>query len=156
MRQFAGGKSQKPKVTVEGEVLVEWSYRAPVLVRAVTVLLAMGLMLGYYALKHFRGLKMAPLDVVVTFVFFIFAGRFSTFSKSYSMTTVGIFEKLGSNWRNLGKWKDFRSCRREEKKIILEKRKGFPKTVRLSCPEKSKVLAILSIANEQINKHRWR
>ena len=137
-------------------MLIEWSYRAPVLVRVLTVLLAVALMLGYFALKHFRGFKMAPLDVVVTFVFFIFAGRFGTFSKSYSMTTVGIFEKLGANWRNLGRWKDFKSCRREEKKIILEKRKGFPRTVGLSCPERAKVLAVLSIANEQINKHRWK
>ncbi|TET79722.1 hypothetical protein E3J38_06775 [candidate division TA06 bacterium] len=156
LRQFAGGKSQKPRVTVEGDVLIEWSYRAPVLVRVLTVLLVVALLLGYYALKHFRGFKMAPLDVVVTFVFFIFAGRFSTFSKNYSMTTVGVYEKLGGNWRNLGNWKDFKSCRREEKKVILEKRKGFPRTIRLSCPEKSKVFAVLNITNEQINKHRWR
>lgn len=156
MRQLAGGKSQTPKVTVEGEVLVEWSYRTPLLARVLTLLLVAALMLGYYALKYFRGAKMAPLDVVVTFVFIIFAGRFSAFSKSYSMSTVGVYEKLGANWRNLGRWNDFKSCRREEAKVILEKRRGFPSAIRLSCPDKNKVLAVLNIANEQISKHRWR
>lgn len=156
LKQFLGARDKKQKVEIEGETLIEWSYRLPLVVRVLAILLPVGLIAGYYALKYFRHIKFAALDVIITLSLLVFGSRIAASSGKYTLTTLGIYGVMGGNWRSLGKWEEFKSCRREEQSIVLEKRKGFSRLVRLRCSDKGKMLAILGVANEQISKHRWR
>ncbi|MFQ5905115.1 MAG: hypothetical protein ACE5JA_00930 [bacterium] len=156
LKQFLWGREKKQKVVIEGETLIEWSYRLPLAVRVLAIAVPVGLLMGYYALKYFRRVKFAPLDVVVTLSLLLFGSRIAASSGKYALTTVGVYGMLSGNWRSLGRWEEFKSCRREEESIILEKRKGFSRLVKLRCSEKERMLAVLGLANEQISKRRWR
>jgi hypothetical protein len=156
LKQFLGGGTQKAKGEVEGETLIEWSYRPSAYLRVATILVPILLFLGYYAYKYLRGVKFAPLDLVITFFLIVFGSRLAGATKKYSLTTVGVFALLGTTWRALGRWGDFEHCRREGNLIVLARRKGFPRRIKLSCSETEKALHIMSVANEQISRRRWR
>jgi hypothetical protein len=156
LKEFLGVRGQKVKGKLEGEILVEWTQRLPVIHRVLYVLGPVAILLGYYAVKYFRGIKLAPIDMIVSFFMFIFGSRLAAASKKYSLTTAGAYQLVGTNWRRLGAWQEFESCRREEHTVILTKRKGYPRAVRLRCTDRHKMLSILALANEQISRHRWK
>jgi hypothetical protein len=156
LRQFLGGQAERQKGKIEGDVLMEWTQRMPIQMRLLYVLGPVLLLLGYYAFKYFRGARFSPLDVVISFFLFVFGSRLAGAARKYSLTSVGVYELAGTNWRPLGKWNQFESCRREEHAIILTKRKGYPRTVSLKCADRQKMLRILALANEQISRHRWK
>lgn len=156
LKEFLGPRAGKVKGKLEGEVLIEWTERTPLHRRILFVLGPVALLLGYYAVKYFRGVKLAPIDVIVSFFLFIFGSRLAGASRKYSLTTAGAYELAGTNWRRLGAWKQFESCRREEHSIVLTRRKGYPRAVRLRCTDRQKMLRVLALANEQISRHRWK
>jgi len=156
LKQFFAGQAQKQKGNIEGDVLIEWTQRVSARLRVLYVLGPVLLLLGYYAFKYFQGAKFSPFDIIVSFFLFIFGSRLAGATKKYSITSVGLYELTGTNWRTLGKWGQFESCRREEWSVILTKRKGFPRTVRLKCADRQKMVRMLTVANEQISRHRWK
>ena len=156
LRQLLSGQTQKQKGNLEGEVLMEWTQRVSPRLRLLYILGPVLLLLGYYAFRYFQGAKFSPFDVIISFFLFIFGSRLAGATKKYSLTSVGVYELAGTNWRKLGKWDELESCRREESSVILTKRKGYPKTVRLRCSDRQKMVRILTLANEQISRHRWK
>jgi hypothetical protein len=153
--KFLRGKSQKQKLMVEGEVLLQWTHRIPTVVRILSVLVPALLLLGYFAFKYSRRVKLDPFDAIFSAFLLIFGARMAASSMQYSLTTVGVYRLLGANWLRVGSWKDFKSVSRKEGGLVLEKKSGLRKKVGLGCLETEKVLAAVAICNEQINKYRW-
>lgn len=156
LKQFLGGQGSKARQELEGDVLIEWTNRVPIRLRVLYLLAPVVGLLGYYAFKYLRGAKFAPLDMVITFFLLVFGSRLAGTSRKYSLTTAGVYQFTGANWRKLGEWGQFESCRREEGTIILGKRKGYPRVLKLPCNDREKMMRVLALANEQISRHRWK
>ncbi len=156
LRQFLGGREEKPKGQAQGEVLIEWTHRIPPALRVLYMIGPLAALGAYYGYKYYRGAKFAAFDVVMTFFVFIFGSRLAGASRKYMLTTAGIYELRGTNWRALGRWEQFESCRKEEKAIVLGRRRGYPRALKIPCSDKGRLLTIVTHANEQISRRRWK
>jgi hypothetical protein len=155
-RQFAGGREEKAKEQMQGQVLIEWTYRIPPALRALYVIGPLVVLGAYYGYKYYKGAKFAVFDVFMAFFIFIFGSRLGGASRKYTLTTTGIYELRGTNSRALGRWEQFESCRREEKAIVLGRARGYPKALKIPCSDGGKLLTIVTYANDQISRRRWK